>query len=182
MSFRLHPHLAPLLIGALMLSAPACGDGDTSTGDEAGAPAEADADNASEAQVSSDAEASSMAPEDDATSGPQEDASDVEPPSEDEVAAACSAYCVFDNETCPDPSEDAVNDTAACEAECLDADNPAGLAFAAAKSAACYAETSAYLGCLGELTCEGYDAHLAGLGTPDYVDDCTMLLADGACD
>jgi hypothetical protein len=103
-------------------------------------------------------------------------------PTDEEVASACSAYCVYETETCPDTSADAVNDIDACEAACMDASNASGLAGSAAESADCYMQTSAYFTCLEGLSCEDFDAHLAGINTdPEYVDACTETLADDAC-
>ena len=167
-----------LLVGAFLLASSACGGDDTAGGEGTQSAADVSSEASSEDAGSSAASSSSMST--DAEASP-EDVAPAVAPTEAELAAACTAYCVFDNETCPDPSQDAVNDTAACEVECLDAANPAGLSAAAAKSPACYAQTSTYFGCLAELSCEGYDAHLEGLQTPDYVDDCTLLLADEAC-
>ena len=103
-------------------------------------------------------------------------------PTDDEVASACSAYCVYETQTCPDTSADADNDTEACEALCMDASNVAGLGGSAAQSADCYMQTSAYFTCLEGLSCEDFDAHFAGLNTdPEYVDTCTETLAADAC-
>ena len=103
-------------------------------------------------------------------------------PTDEEIAAACSAYCVHETQTCPDTSDDADNDTAACEVSCMDPANASGLSGSLADSEACYLQTSAYFACLQGLSCEDFDAHWAGLATdPEYVDACTETLAEDAC-
>ena len=167
-----------LLTSLLFVVLSACGADEGASAEGEQPIADADAGGALDAGASSSAQGSSVAGDADPSS---QGAEPAVAPSAAEIEAACEAYCVFDNETCPDPSADAVNDTQACEADCLDAENPAGLSAAALKSAECYAQTSAYLACLEELSCEGYDAHLEGLAMPDYFDECTLLLADEAC-
>jgi len=103
-------------------------------------------------------------------------------PTDDELATACSAYCVYETQTCPDTSDDADNDTAACEVSCMDPANASGLSGSLADSEACYLQTSAYFACLQGLNCEDFDAHWIGLATdPEYVDACTETLAEDAC-
>ena len=153
-----------------------CGGDDTAASDGAG-----DAGSTSEPAGDDDATASEPAVEAD-TAAEDEDAEVSTASTEDEIAAACGAYCVFETQTCPDTSDDADNDTAACEAACTDSSNASGLSGSAADSEACYLQTSAYFTCLQGLSCEDFDAHWAGLDAdPEYVDSCTETLAEDAC-
>ena len=153
-----------------------CGGDDTAASDGAG-----DAGSTSEPVGDDDATASEPAAEADAAAE-DEDAEANAATTEDEITSACSAYCVYETQTCPDTSDDADNDTAACEAACIDPANASGLGGSAADSEECYLQTSAYFACLQGLSCEDFDAHWAGLDSdPDYVDSCTETLADDAC-
>jgi hypothetical protein len=139
----------------------------------------------------SDPSGDTMASDDDAatvadpigdTGASDDDATMTADPTDEEVAAACTAYCVYETQTCPDTSADADNDTESCKTTCMDPANASGLGGSAAESAACYMQTSAYLACLEGLSCEDFDAHLAGLNADsEYVDECTETLADDAC-
>ncbi|MGB0589657.1 MAG: hypothetical protein ACPGU1_08270 [Myxococcota bacterium] len=154
-----------------------CGGDDTIASDGAG-------DDSSTSEPAGDDDATSSEPALQADAAVEdEDAEESTASTEEEIAAACSAYCVFETQTCPDTADDADNDTAACEAACMDPANASGLSGSAADSEACYLQTSAYFTCLQGLSCEDFDAHWAGLNSdPDYVDSCTETLADDACE